>query len=385
MPSKRIVIFSSHFKPHWGGIERFTDIQSRILVSLGWEVKVVTHDTERLGFFEHHEGLDIYRLSCLTFMKGARFPFPSSIFELRRVYIECFSPSPAIVIVHARYYLLSLIGCLFARLSGAKLILIDHSSNYITLKSRAATIAAKVYEQLMTRCMMLFRPRVYGVAQACVEWLKTFSIQASGVYYNGLEFAGMREAEIDIHQLHGLTKDTRIILSVGRLVQEKGVAELVRAFRSFSESNAGYALVIIGYGELEGVISRAAESHRELIFVGRQSPEIVWGYMRQADIFVNPSNYPEGMPTILLEAGYYGLRVLSTLNGGAAEIIRHGETGVSISRGGYDEILSALEFVHTHFEKTGEWAKALRAVIETRFSFERMTREFLAENEMGNV
>jgi glycosyltransferase involved in cell wall biosynthesis len=380
MARRRITIVCSHFKPHWGGIERFADIQSRMFESLGYQVSVITHDTERCGFLESTGNITIYRLRCISFMKGARIPVPVSLGQLLTVYRNCFREPSALTVVHARYYFLSIIGCLLAWYSGKRAIVIDHSSSHIEVGGRLTRMISRLYENLMTFCIKIFRPRFYGVAEACVAWLKHFSIQADGVYYNGLETGAMRESVCDIRARHDLSAGTRIVLSVGRLVREKGVGELLDAFESFSQTHSDYVLIVIGYGELEERVSLAAQRNSKILFLGKQPPEVVWSYMKEADIFVNPSNYPEGMPTILLEAGYYGLTVISTSNGGAAELVVHNHTGVTIPRGAAKEILDALVSIDANFSACRTLGDKLQQLVLSKFCFAKITKQFLVEN-----
>jgi len=376
MPQKTINIVCSHFPPHWGGIERYAEIQSRELAAIGFKVNVITHDTEDVGRFQQRGDVDVYRVRCVGFLKDNRLPLPTSIKDLCRVYQRCFRKDAVLTVIHARYYPLSVLGCLFARISGTKLVLIDHSSNYITFGNSLLSALACVYEHLVTFLILLFRPKVFGVAAACNRWLKRFGIRASGICYNGLDL-DFQEADLsDIRGLHNID-GRRVILSVGRLVKEKGGLELVKGFQAFVQGRRDYALIVIGYGELEEEIRRAAEGSDAIVFLGKQPPEVVMGYMKQADIFVNPSNYPEGMPTIVLEAGRYGLLVLSTGNGGASEVIVEGVTGILFERGEARLIEQTLTRVDTDYQTVRKLGQKLQETVCTRFSFRELTRQFV--------
>jgi glycosyltransferase involved in cell wall biosynthesis len=217
------------------------------------------------------------------------------------------------------------------------------------------------------------------VAEACNRWLRTFRIKPTGVCYNGLDLE-FKEASIpDIREMHG-ANGRRVILAVGRLVREKGIGELVKCFAASTELQAAYILIVIGSGELGDEIAQAARTHSSIIFLGRQPPEVVLGYMKQADVFLNPSNYPEGLPTIILEAGRYGLTVITTPNGGALEVVEHKKTGIVIESGTAAAIERALLELKQDPTIGKEMGLELQKVIFRKFSFKEIVKKLVIED-----
>src|SRR5262249_26785382 len=125
-----ITIVASHYFPHPGGVERFAGLQAKECVRLGFHVRIVTHDTEHLGFVEEQPGMTIYRLKCWSRFAHNRTPFPVSVRELYRVTRALNSPPSEATIVHTRFFFSSLFGCFLARWTGSRLALIDHGSGY---------------------------------------------------------------------------------------------------------------------------------------------------------------------------------------------------------------------------------------------------------------
>jgi glycosyltransferase involved in cell wall biosynthesis len=134
------------------------------------------------------------------------------------------------------------------------------------------------------------------------------------------------------------------VLYAGRLIPEKGVRELIVGFRLWRKrSGRDCRLRIAGEGPLEAEVVTAAQADSHVAFLGKLSPARVAEELDGAQILVNPSNYPEGLPTILLEAGRAALPVISTPNGGSAELIDGAQTGWLIERGTPDAIACALD------------------------------------------
>ena len=82
-------------------------------------------------------------------------------------------------------------------------------------------------------------------------------------------------------------KTTRVILYVGRLVEQKGIRLLLEAFKSLGNSDVSLALV--GRGPLEDEIKRYASSRGKVFHVSRVPPEELYVYYAISDILVLPS------------------------------------------------------------------------------------------------
>ena len=124
--------------------------------------------------------------------------------------------------------------------------------------------------------------------------------------------------------------DCLVFLFVGRLKKEKGVFELVEAFKNVSESHGNVALLIVGPDE-EGLKQELIEhlgSCREFIrFIDfTKTPE---QYMAASDIFILPS-YREGFGSVVIEAASCGLPSIGSDIYGLSDAIKAGDTGLLV-------------------------------------------------------
>ena len=113
------------------------------------------------------------------------------------------------------------------------------------------------------------------------------------------------------------------LVSVGRLVDVKGHADLVRAIGLLARDGFEVACRIIGSGpELERLRSLAVETGiRERVeFMGSLPGERIAREFADADLFVMPS-HREGFGVALIEAMATGLPAVATRSGGPAEIV----------------------------------------------------------------
>ncbi len=134
-----------------------------------------------------------------------------------------------------------------------------------------------------------------------------------------------------------------VILSTGRLVQQKGFDILLRAFRDVT-SKMDARLIILGEGPERDRLSRLANDLAiadKVSFPGFQNNP--YNFMSSSDIFVLSSRY-EGLPMVILEAMACGTPVVSTdCNYGPAEILKHGDCGVLVATEDSTALSSAIQ------------------------------------------
>ncbi|MDG0792843.1 glycosyltransferase [Cohnella ginsengisoli] len=125
-----------------------------------------------------------------------------------------------------------------------------------------------------------------------------------------------------------------IVLFVGRLVEVKGAAYLIRAMNEVQRQMPDAELVVIGDGplraELEAMAARTLGKYR---FLGTQPPDVVKHWMSRAKVFSVPSvptptGAEEAFGISFIEAASMRLPVASFRTGGISEAVSHGETGL---------------------------------------------------------
>jgi glycosyltransferase involved in cell wall biosynthesis len=128
----------------------------------------------------------------------------------------------------------------------------------------------------------------------------------------------------------------RTIMTMGNLVEQKGIAYLIEALSDPSIKQKGYRTVIIGGGPLkEGLMGQARSLGVETEFVGAVDNREVMRFYREADAFVLPSvtcrdGHMDGIPVVLMEAMACGVPVISTRLSGIPELIEDGKSGILV-------------------------------------------------------
>lgn len=114
----------------------------------------------------------------------------------------------------------------------------------------------------------------------------------------------------------GLPKNKKILLSIGRLVKEKGIFELAEALPYLSEE---YVVVYVGDGPEKEKLQRQEMYNDRLFLVGQIPNDKVREYLLASDIFILPS-YSEGLPTVVIEAMALKIPIICTNVGGVPDL-----------------------------------------------------------------
>lgn len=122
------------------------------------------------------------------------------------------------------------------------------------------------------------------------------------------------------------TDGDRVVLSVGRLAEEKGIADLLEAAQRSPE----VPFVIIGDGPLRAQCELRAAQCVNVQYRGPVAPVEVQRAIGAAAIVVVPSRWYENAPYVVLEAMAAGVPVIASDIGGLPELVRHGETGLLV-------------------------------------------------------
>ena len=130
-----------------------------------------------------------------------------------------------------------------------------------------------------------------------------------------------------------LKNDDFVVGFCGRLVRDKGVTELLGAFKLLKERypDLSVKLFVIGDPEKRDALPdetvRFLKNSEDVIFTGRVDYSEIQNYYTVMDTFVLPS-YREGFPTVVLEASAMALPLIVSRSTGCIDSIIENETGI---------------------------------------------------------
>lgn len=135
---------------------------------------------------------------------------------------------------------------------------------------------------------------------------------------------------------------SKIIISAGRLENQKNHSLLIDAFKPIHDSYPEYKLYIYGEGTLRDSLERKVQNlglSGAVMMPG--NIENIHHKLAQAEMFVLSSNY-EGLSNALLEAMMMGLPCISTNCAGSNEVIEDGVNGLLVPIGSTSKLTEAM-------------------------------------------
>jgi colanic acid/amylovoran biosynthesis glycosyltransferase len=170
-----------------------------------------------------------------------------------------------------------------------------------------------------------------------------------------------------------------LVLAVARLVEKKGLYDLIEACALLRRRPAAAAprLEVVGGGPLLGGLREAAERLGvNARFFGPLPQEQVLGCYTRAAVYCLPcvvagSGDRDGLPTSVLEAMALGVPVVTTAVSGLPEAVIDGETGLVVPQHDPEALAAAIERILNDGELAGRLAARARRHVEKRFALER--------------
>lgn len=166
-------------------------------------------------------------------------------------------------------------------------------------------------------------------------------------------------------------KEKFTFIFVGRIVRDKGMDELMVAFKRIYVEHPEIRLIMVGEYEysLDPVSTetqQAIDSYANIQTIGPQYGDDLLGYYAASDCFVFPS-YREGFPNTVMEAGAMDLPSIVTDINGSREIIVDGENGIIIPSKDTDALYDAMKRMVEDTTARERMAGNARKMIESRF------------------
>jgi len=300
----KILIVSSYFPPHLGGLEVVAQNQAKELAKQGEQVSVLTSAVDAKPGRERKDGYDIHRVSAWNFSERFGAPFP--IFSPKLLWTSYkLIKNSDIAHIHDVFYMSSWVAAFWAYMLRKPLILTQHVALIPHPSKLVRAVQVIVYGTLgrfilrTSHKIIVYNTRVknFLISRHVVE-------QKIAVITNGTNLELFKPVPSSTKKVlrnkYKLPTNKVLALFVGRLVPKKGFDKLIA-----SVSN-DYTIVFAG-----GAIPPQYETNSGLIFLGPLTQEELAEVYKACDIFVLPSE-GEGFPLSIQEAMASGLPIITT-------------------------------------------------------------------------
>ena len=363
--------------------------QLRFMASNGFDVKGVSSEGEELKEVRENEGIVMKAIN----MSREITPFQDlkSLWEMWN-FLRKEKPQ----IVHTHTPKAGIIGMLAARLAG-----VPHRLHTVAgLPLMEATGIKRKILNFVEKLTYSSATRVYPNSKGLYD----FILQNNFTQSNKLKIIGngssnginttffspeqVTETErVALREKLNIQPDDFVFVFVGRIVSDKGINELIKAFSELQTADnnelTGIKLLLVGGLEsdldpLNPETLAEINQNKDIISVGFQ--QNVRLFFAISDALVFPS-YREGFPNVVMQAGAMGLpSIVSDING-CNEIIVEGENGLIIPSKNVEKLKEKMLTLAKDKNLYAKLKENSRRMIENRYEQSVVWNALLEEYE----
>ena len=201
------------------------------------------------------------------------------------------------------------------------------------------------------------------------------------VIHNGIDVADYdpETTKGEIRPAYGIPGDTVIVGSTGRIVPRKGYEIFIEAagiaLEQLGEKGRGVKFAVVGDtpyffrdDHLSGLKKMVSEKGLEGSFIFTGFRDDVRPCLKDFDVFVIPSSYPDPFPRSVIEAMSFALPVAGFRAGGIVESVEDGVTGILSEPGNARQMADAITRLVTDKTLRESMGRAGRERVKERFS-----------------
>lgn len=207
--------------------------------------------------------------------------------------------------------------------------------------------------------------RFTGVAQSCVN-----------VIYNGVDLASLESI------IGGQSRVMHRIVSVGRLIPNKGMGDVLEAFASIRTRWPDATLVVAGEGPERDRLEAMSERLRigdSVEFLGLVAHTRVVEEMAKAEVFVLLSRSDdERLPNVVKEGMASGCVCITTPTRGIEELVENAGTGFVVPMSDPDAVAVIIDRLFSKQFDGSAMIKSAREHIERNFDLRETAPQYLA-------
>ncbi len=203
---------------------------------------------------------------------------------------------------------------------------------------------------------------------------------------NGVNLARYNPSVLKAEKLSGIKEHIQYdssffyYLSVGRIVHDKGMDELLQAFARLYKDHPQIRLVLVGAFEDE--VDPVSDTARQLI---KTHPAVIsagWSdaveyYMHISQALVHPS-HREGFPNVLMQAGAMSCPVICSRIDGNIDIVEHRKTGLIFEVKNEEALYREMAWALDHPAELKSYAQTLLQQVQTHYD-QRIVQSLLRE------
>jgi glycosyltransferase involved in cell wall biosynthesis len=191
----------------------------------------------------------------------------------------------------------------------------------------------------------------------------------------------MKQEAARLRTAENVKPEAWIWIYIGRIVNDKGIRELLVAFQKIHADFPGDRLWVLGTEEPE--LDPLDEYHKKIL---DEHPAVrAWGfindvrpYLAASQVLTFPS-YREGFPNVPLQAGLMGCAlILSNING-CNEIVDNNKNGLLVEPKNAEALIAAMNGLRLNPSMRDDYSRAIREKISGNYDQQKLWNAILAE------
>ena len=183
----------------------------------------------------------------------------------------------------------------------------------------------------------------------------------------------MKEADKPIREELGISHNTKILITTGRLAKQKGHRFIIDIMPKLVKEFPDVLFLWVGEGQDKDELVeklKAEDVQKYVKFTGFRSD--ILDLLNASDLFVFPTEFEGGAPFSLHEAIIVGCPVIASDASGIPEIMQHEKHGLLFRKGDSEDLYCNLRFALLNMNRMKKYAETAQKEIPEKFSSEVM-------------
>lgn len=181
--------------------------------------------------------------------------------------------------------------------------------------------------------------------------------------------------------------NSKNLLYVGKIEERRNIYFLIEVFRKLHKEDPAFKLMLIGSGDkeykerfLKSIEPELAQEN--IIYKEKATQKELAEYYKLADLFIFTSNY-EIFGMVLLEAMYFGIPVISSVNGGSTTLINNGYNGYILEQFDEKKWVECILSVMKDKEERKSLSMHAKETIWLHYTWDALADKFLDAYELA--
>ena len=261
----------------------------------------------------------------------------------------------------------------------------------VSVRNTQSKLKKDYFRDLANLLTYILSDKIVAVSNMVKEdFIKRYKINNKKieVIYNMIDLNKVEQDLKTDHKKEEIKKSKdKILINIGRLVEQKGQWHLIRVFKEIIKIYPNIKLVILGRGELEGYLRELIDFYNlkdKVLLLGfKENP---YKYLKNSDIYISTSLY-EGMSNTILEAMACGLPIIATdCKSGTREILapqtNYKKTAMNVEEAEYGILVPNLNYKFYKEEKLDEEEEKLKDAIITLLKDNKKHNNYKVQSKM---